>query len=427
MSRHDIYEPPRGHWRNPRRATPPTIFVAAASRRLGIAALIWGGLWLFSFLMNNLVAPLLSPDAPLDDAWPWPGNAVAWGVVLLSMGVFAYTQWPRHSPRRAMTIGLWYEVALAFAIGITQQWTPNVGTISYLCLLVVIHPIIVPDTPRRTLLVALVAASMDPVGLAITAARGVDLPDGALLFWSYLPNYVCAVIALLPLQVIRKLGGQVTEEREVGSYQLGELLGKGGMGEVYSATHRMLRRPAAIKLIRPDTLGAGHIESADTLVRRFRREAQAAASLHSPHTIALYDFGTTAEGHFYYVMELLHGMDLETLVKRFGPMRPARVAYLLRQVCHSLEEAHAAGLIHRDVKPTNIYACRVGLDADFVKVLDFGLAKRAPGSGTEQDEAHRTQHHDGKRRPTWHRSWRAATRSTTGSMCTRSDAWPTIS
>jgi serine/threonine-protein kinase len=224
---------------------------------------------------------------------------------------------------------------------------------------------------------------MDPLGIAITAARGVDVPSAVQVLWTYLPNYVCAFLALLPSHIIVRLGGQVSEEREVGSYRLGQLLGQGGMGEVYRATHRMLRRPAAIKLVRPDALGTSHTESAETLTRRFLREAQAAASLHSPHTIALYDFGTTDDGDLYYVMELLYGLDLESLVKRFGPMSPARVAYLLRQACHSLAEAHAAGLIHRDVKPTNIYSCRVGLEVDFVKVLDFGLVKRAPGSEEE--------------------------------------------
>src|SRR6185295_9624883 len=113
----------------------------------------------------------------------------------------------------------------------------------------------------------------------------------------------------------------------------------------------------------------------------FEREAQATAALNSPHTIQVFDFGITQEGTFYYVMELLSGRDLESLVKEFGPLPAARVMYLLRQVCHSLADAHARGLVHRDIKPANIYVCRMGLDYDFVKVLDFGLVKfrdRAP-------------------------------------------------
>jgi serine/threonine protein kinase len=178
----------------------------------------------------------------------------------------------------------------------------------------------------------------------------------------------------------------VNEARELGSYLLGELIGRGGMGEVYHARHRMLQRPAAIKLIRPESLGAADMNTAQGMIQRFRREAQAAASLRSPHTIVLYDFGVTDDGTFYYVMELLDGFDLETLVKRFGPVSPARAIHLLNHACQSLAEAHARGLIHRDVKPSNIFACRLGLRVDYAKVLDFGLVKVASdaeaGAGT---------------------------------------------
>jgi serine/threonine-protein kinase len=120
------------------------------------------------------------------------------------------------------------------------------------------------------------------------------------------------------------------------------------------------------------------------LLRRFEREAQATASLNSPHTIQLFDFGVTGDGAFYYVMELLAGRDLETLVKEFGPVPADRAIFLLRQVCHSLADAHARGMVHRDIKPANIYVCRMGLEYDFVKVLDFGLVKlRHRDAGTD--------------------------------------------
>jgi serine/threonine-protein kinase len=131
-------------------------------------------------------------------------------------------------------------------------------------------------------------------------------------------------------------------------------------------------------------LGASSDEEANVLLRRFEREARATAALSSPHTIQIFDFGATDDGTFYYVMELLTGRDLESLVRDFGPLPANRVLYLLRQACHSLADAHARGLVHRDIKPANIYACRMGLDYDFVKVLDFGLVKfkgrsQAPG------------------------------------------------
>jgi serine/threonine-protein kinase len=146
------------------------------------------------------------------------------------------------------------------------------------------------------------------------------------------------------------------------------------MGEVWKARHQLLARPAAIKLIRPETLGRDPGHQQVTLAR-FEREAQATASMHSPHTIQIYDFGIAQDGTFYYVMELLRGMDLEALVERFGPLRPARAVHLISQACDSLGEAHEHGLIHRDVKPANMYACHHGRRFDFVKVLDFGLVK----------------------------------------------------
>jgi len=147
------------------------------------------------------------------------------------------------------------------------------------------------------------------------------------------------------------------------------------MGEVYKATHTMLARAAAVKLINPEALGAGNGDGAQLAVRRFTREAEAAANLRSPHTVEVYDFGVTEDQTLYFVMEMLEGLDLETLVRQYGALPAARVIYLMRQVCDSLGEAHAKGLVHRDVKPANIHVGQVALEYDFVKVLDFGLVK----------------------------------------------------
>jgi len=178
----------------------------------------------------------------------------------------------------------------------------------------------------------------------------------------------------------RRRATRLVPERAAGSYELVERLAHGGMGEVWRAEHRLLVRPAAVKIIRPEMLGAASAEEARALLRRFEREAQTTAILSSPHTIDLFDFGLTRDGAFYYVMELLVGRDLQSLVREFGPLPAHRVTYLLRQLCHSLAEAHARGLVHRDVTPANVYVCRMGLEYDFVKVLDFGLVKFAPGS-----------------------------------------------
>jgi DNA-binding NtrC family response regulator/putative methionine-R-sulfoxide reductase with GAF domain len=158
----------------------------------------------------------------------------------------------------------------------------------------------------------------------------------------------------------------------VGSYRLVSLLGSGGMGEVWLAKHRLLARPAAVKLIRHDvTSGAAR----EQLVRRFQREAQVTASLRSPHTVQLYDFGVNDGGSFYYVMEFLDGLDLHRIVTRFGPQPAERVVMFLRQACRSLAEAHERGLVHRDIKPANLFVTRLGTEYDHLKVLDFGVVK----------------------------------------------------
>jgi serine/threonine-protein kinase len=196
------------------------------------------------------------------------------------------------------------------------------------------------------------------------------------------PDILLVGVAVVIARVVTGLGQKVGKAREMGSYQLGDLVKRGGMGEVYRAKHRMLARPAAIKLIRPEMI-ATQGEESTIAVKRFYREAEAAATLRSPHTVELFDFGVTDDQTLYFVMELLDGMDLETLVKESGPLPASRVVYILRQVCDSLEEAHARGLIHRDIKPANIHVGRVGLKDDFVKVLDFGLVKAVASGGAE--------------------------------------------
>lgn len=164
--------------------------------------------------------------------------------------------------------------------------------------------------------------------------------------------------------------------RELGSYRLVACLGRGGMGEVWKAEHRLLAREAAIKLIKADASG----ETSQEMRERFRREAETLANLRSRNTIELFDYGVSEDGTFYFVMELLDGMDLESLVTGFGPQPPARVIALLCQACSSLAEAHEAGLVHRDVKPANLFICRAADELDLVKVLDFGLVRAAAGT-----------------------------------------------
>jgi len=154
------------------------------------------------------------------------------------------------------------------------------------------------------------------------------------------------------------------------------------MGEVWLARHRLLRREAAVKLVLPGLVERAGASDRRHIQKRFESEAQAIASLRSPHTVAIYDYGISDSGSLYYVMEYLRGLDTECLVKQYGPQPAGRVVAFLRQACESLEEAHDAGLVHRDIKPSNVFVCRLGKRTDFVKVLDFGLVKDLSG-GTQ--------------------------------------------
>lgn len=168
----------------------------------------------------------------------------------------------------------------------------------------------------------------------------------------------------------------VRQVAELGSYRLLDCLGKGGMGEVWRAEHRLLARQAAVKLINADLEGNDNVEE---VRERFKREAKAIAALKSRNTIALFDYGVTSDGTFFYVMEMLDGIDLETLVDKYGRQSPGRVISVLVQACNSLAEAHDSGLVHRDIKPANLFLCRAADEVDVLKVLDFGLVRGPDG------------------------------------------------
>jgi eukaryotic-like serine/threonine-protein kinase len=165
----------------------------------------------------------------------------------------------------------------------------------------------------------------------------------------------------------------------LGAYEIVDLLGSGGMGTVWRGRHRLLDRDAAIKLLQAEQ------RDDDGARERFETEVRVTAALSSPHTIRVFDFGSTAEGELFYAMELLRGCDLERLVRRFGPVPAERTVHLLAQVCDAVAEAHERGLVHGDIKPANLYTCRMGLEYDFAKVLDFGLAR--PENSSVLDEA----------------------------------------
>jgi eukaryotic-like serine/threonine-protein kinase len=359
-----------------RRRRVPADLVREASQRLGVLALIGTALW--------TIAPSVAHLRSGDLARFHPGDAIGLGCVLVSLGLFLYSRGPRRDPHFVLDLGLAYLVFVALALALLNHLAHappdprEAPGISWIGAVMLMFPAIAPTTPRRTFVACAIAAAMSPISLIL--ARDVS-PARALIF--HYPDFVLVGVSVVIAHVVRRLGQQVGRAREMGSYQLGELLGRGGMGEVHRATHRMLARPAAIKLIRPEMLGSLQGESAEMVLKRFRREAEVAASLRSPHTVELYDFGITEDQTLYFVMELLDGMDLEELVTTKGPLPAARVLHILRQVCESLEEAHARELVHRDIKPANIHLGRLGLRHDFVKVLDFGLVKSVGGDGRD--------------------------------------------
>jgi serine/threonine-protein kinase len=363
-----------------RRALPDDL-LREASARLGVMSVLFAGLWLLGTVIGHIAGHLILPE---NERWLLPdlGDGIAIVSIVVSLALYAYMRRPNRNPQSVLDLGLWYLVYTAFAIAMTFHvgGPPRdrliMPEISWIGAVVLIYAAIIPTPPRKMLIAGLIAVSMNPVSMLVLAMKpGWGFGSRWLALVMHYPDYLLVGAAVVISHVVTKLGQQVTKARELGSYQLGELLGKGGMGEVYKATHRMLARPAAIKLIRPEMLGAVDDEAAKLAVTRFRREAEAAANLRSQHTVELYDFGVTPDGTLYLVMEFLEGMDLETLVRKNGPLSAGRIVHVLQQICDSLAEAHATGLVHRDVKPANIHLGRVGLRHDFVKVLDFGLVK----------------------------------------------------
>jgi serine/threonine-protein kinase len=289
------------------------------------------------------------------------------------------------SPAAVLRLGLVYQVIISFCIPISQYWGAFAGVgaeqvtgdlvgLSGVAMWMMFFAVIVPARPRHALIALTLSGSAVPVTIALLARFGQApvLAPQQFLFVFVLPYAIVVAASYIAARIIYGLGKEVLRAQEMGSYHLTELIGRGGMGEVWRASHNMLARPAAIKLIRDDTqdMEPGGL---DTALTRFEQEAQATASLQSPHTVELYDFGVSDDGAFYYVMELLDGIDLETLVERFGPLPTERVIHILRQACVSLGEAHRRGLVHRDIKPANLYVCQHAFEPDFVKVLDFGL------------------------------------------------------
>jgi serine/threonine protein kinase len=353
-------------------------FVEEASRRLALVAVVIGSIVATALILRLISIQVLGTPAP-----EWIRQAFTGGIllVLASIGLWLYSR--SAEPRQILRAGSAYQLFGALCLVVMQFWGDQAiqdqfNRLTWLGVWILIFPLVVPAPPWRNALVSLASATAAPVVFFVWCAVGQHpFPAASQWLGTFLPYYLCAALAIAPAALIYRLGRDVSaaerEVRRLGSYRLIDKLGAGGMGEVWRGEHGMLARPAAIKLIKGDVLAKSSEEDRRNSMARFEREAKTTAALQSPHTIGLYDFGSTEVGDLYYAMELLDGIDLADLVHQFGPVPPARAAAILRQACESLAEAHDAGLVHRDIKPANIYLCRLGRTYDFVKVLDFGL------------------------------------------------------
>lgn len=375
-----FFKPPKTEARSSALSLPPDLLEKSRRRvqLVAILALIGFGLDVVISLVARLIE-LFTGSQFENLGMGVPSLSGSLIAILASVAMIVTVHHRRFHDETVLVLGLAFEVLLCGIISIINPWaafsdTGQVPRLTWITPLIIMFPLIIPVRPKITAITALVAASTAPLGLMYLHQTGkITATTDDFIATAFGP-LVAAMFAIIAARVVYELGINVTRARQLGSYQLEEKIGAGGMGEVWKAKHSLLVRPAAVKLIHPGLSGAD-LSRRSEMLSRFEREAQATSMMRSPHTVALYDFGCSSEGAFYYVMELLDGLDADRLVRRFGPVEPARAVHLLRQVCDSLLEAHEQDLIHRDIKPANIYVCRHGRWFDFIKVLDFGLVK----------------------------------------------------
>ena len=345
------------------------------ARRLGTLALLTAA----SVVASVVIKHMLQAELAAAQATPLFRLSMLF-LILASVGLTALQRFGAVSPQILLDLGLVFEVVGAFSIAAMENalaWgdSPVRGS-TFVAAWIALCALVIPNSPWKSGAAAFISAAMAPLAHLIAAHVVVYpvMPWNRLASYSLGPLMVAAWIPFISTR-LQRMQEELSRSQDLGSYRLEERLGAGGMGEVWRATHRLLRRDAAVKLVIPDLLSRIGPGERRHMQQRFEQEAQSIAALRSPHTVSLYDFGVSDEGSLYYVMELLDGIDAEQLVIRYGPQPAARVVWLIRQACESLEEAHDLGMVHRDVKPSNVFICRLGKQADFVKLLDFGLVK----------------------------------------------------
>jgi eukaryotic-like serine/threonine-protein kinase len=350
-------------------------------QRLALAglcmALLSGGTWALA-----AIAFLLVGVQPGEDFHPLRGGGLGWLVMaLLPAGLWLVTRRGRRPAKllQAMDVLFTLTMVAVLTVGAASQADPVVGgfvaLLTYTAVMLA-RAIVVPSPARRTLLLGILGAI--PV-VALAAWRAPGVASVGHIVSTACWTSIGIGLGTVASHTIFGLRREVERARVLGQYTLEAKIGEGGMGEVWRASHALLRRPTAIKLLLPSRAG-------EAALQRFEREVQTTARLSHPSTVAIYDYGRTRQGTFYYAMELLEGIDLERLVAAHGAQPPARVAQVMMQVCGALAEAHDLGLVHRDVKPANVLLIPRRGEQELAKVVDFGLVKevrteRAAGVG----------------------------------------------
>jgi serine/threonine-protein kinase len=310
----------------------------------------------------------------LVEQWRWIVGGAA--IVLAALGLVWRLVIARRrlSERRLYRYDAAYAIAIGLSMGAAAVLSPERHAAGYAVLVhtifaVFVRAFIVPSTGRRTAVTATLSFVPLVAAAAWLAANTTqDVPGPAYVIGALVLCSVAVLLATLGSRLIYELQRRVSDAVQLGQYVVEHKIGEGGIGTVYRGHHVMLRRPTAIKLLRADRVGA------ETLAR-FEREVQHTSQLAHPNTVAVFDYGRSSEGVFYYAMEYLDGLDLEQIVRTYGPLGAGRTIDILVQVCGALHEAHERGIVHRDIKPANIILCEHGGVPDVAKVVDFGLVK----------------------------------------------------
>jgi len=356
----------RAGWNDPGATLPADLIQNAALRLAAFARLV---------AATAMAYAILEIWGGIDDAMDWLrlgsiGFITVYSSILgFSMRRITLDAW------QVYWIGLIYLISIGFVVSITRHSLQHAGLRGWsaAAVLSLLFPVLVPCSPKRAALAASAVLVTALTAFGLTRLAGLPFDATTETVRLFMGEFMAIPMAGFVSSVVYGLGRELESARRLGAYELDEVLGRGGMGEVWRGHHSLLARPAAIKLIRTDAMANTSPEIKQDLLKRFEREAQATAALKCPHTVSVFDFGISDDGTFYYVMELLDGIDLHDFVARHGAMPVERVVEILKQACRSLSEAHGHGMVHRDIKPSNIVICRLGEEVDFVKILDFGL------------------------------------------------------